>query len=192
MPRVAVVGAAAAAAAAGVYFAYCRRVRDAGGPGEDRRASARGVAKVQTPPPPLSLSAEDVLEQQEVEMNAEGHNLHGRRGQLWSLFTRTKFVSCLDEKYFVDLLDDVAFTELSAGDILFKANDDSSSGMHICVRGCLGVYDGTSFLSSIGPAQSIGDLDVLDGRPRKLSVVAEEHTSIVTVSRCVSVVSLYQ
>jgi CRP-like cAMP-binding protein len=79
----------------------------------------------------------------------------------------TKFFACLELDDSRKVAEATTTITLTPHSILFRAGDDSSSGIFVVREGCLGMFlpdgDGMAETNKLMPGESVGDLDVIDG-----------------------------
>lgn len=81
----------------------------------------------------------------------------------------TKFFACLELDDSRKVAEATSTITLAPHSILFRAGDDSASGIFVVVDGCLGMFlpdgEGLAQTNKLMPGESVGDLDVIDGAP---------------------------
>src|SRR5271169_983210 len=96
-------------------------------------------------------------------------------------------LSGLPEHLSADLFTNTTPVQLAANEVLFMAGD-AGDGCYLVEDGLLKVAmvsrSGTErILAFLGPSSIVGELSMIDGRPRSASVVAIRETSLSFLSR---------
>lgn len=97
----------------------------------------------------------------------------GTRRRLWASCLSCPHVNCGKERSSLNA--HCWQVVVKPNETLFETGDDSSSGIFIVLEGAVGVYmhDGDKLMhtNTLRPGESVGDVDILDGRPHGFELV---------------------